>query len=54
MDGESFDELLKLVGPYFTKENILITVMRSATSPFEKPSITLRYLATCYSFDDLK
>ena len=41
MDGESFDELLELVRPYITKEN---TVMRSAISPFERLSITLRFL----------
>ena len=51
MDEESFDELLELVRPYITKEN---TVMRSAISPFERLSITLRFLATGNTFEDLK
>ena len=51
MDGESFDKLLDLVRPYITKEN---TVMRSAISPFERLSITLRFLATGNTFEDLK
>ncbi|XP_068244045.1 putative nuclease HARBI1 [Palaemon carinicauda] len=51
MDRESFDKLLDLVRPYIIKGN---TVMRCAISPFERHSITLRFLATGNTFEDLK
>ena len=51
MDAPSFDELLGLVAPLIRKED---TVMRSSISPSERLSITLRYLASGNSFEDLK
>lgn len=51
MDGVSFNELLELVGPLISKQD---TVMRAAISASERLSITLRYLATGNTFEDLK
>lgn len=51
MDAPSFDELLGLVEPLIRKED---TVMRPSISPSERLSITLRYLASGNSFEDLK
>ncbi|GFO29311.1 Pol polyprotein [Plakobranchus ocellatus] len=51
MDEDSFDELLELVRPCIKKQD---TNMRDAISPTDKLSITLRFLATGNSFEDLK
>ena len=51
MDGPLFDELLGLVEPLIRKED---TVMRASIPPSERFSITLRYLASGNSFQDLK
>lgn len=51
MDGELFDELLALVTPEIGKRN---TIMRDAIPASQRLSITLRYLATGNSFEDLK
>lgn len=51
MDGASFDELLCLVEPFIKKKD---TIMRSSIAPSERLSITLRYLASGNSFEDLK
>ncbi|KZC06773.1 PREDICTED: putative nuclease HARBI1 [Dufourea novaeangliae] len=51
MDGELFDELLAVVTPQIEKMD---TTMRDAIPPSQRFSITLRYLATKNSFEDLK
>lgn len=51
MDEEVFNCLLNMVSPYIVKQN---TVMRESISPRERLSITLRYLATGTTFEDLK
>lgn len=51
MDGDSFDELLELVGPHIRKQD---TVMRKAIPPADRLSLTLRFLATGNAFQDLK
>lgn len=51
MNETAFDELLSLVQPLIRKEE---TVMRSSIPPCERLSITLRYLASGNSFEDLK
>ncbi|RUM45877.1 MAG: hypothetical protein DSY80_02855 [Desulfocapsa sp.] len=51
MNGNSFDELLAMVTPLIEKQK---TIMRDPISPSERLSVTLRYLATGNSFEDLK
>ena len=51
MDAASYDELLDMVRPLIQKED---TIMREAIPPNERLSITLRFLATGNSFEDLK
>ena len=51
MDAESYDELLNLVMPMIVKQN---TTMREAISPNARLSMTLRFLATGNSFEDMK
>ncbi|GFS03052.1 hypothetical protein ElyMa_006460300 [Elysia marginata] len=51
MDSQSFDELLGLDYPFKRKKD---TVMRQSMPPSERMSITLRYLASGNSFEDLK
>lgn len=51
MNGEIYDLLLHLVSPYITKEN---TNMREAIPATERLAVTLRFLATGRSFEDLK
>lgn len=51
MDALSFDELLELVSPYIRKCD---TIMRQSISPMERLSLTLRYLATGNTYEDLK
>ncbi|KAG5877868.1 hypothetical protein JTB14_031384 [Gonioctena quinquepunctata] len=51
LDGTSYDELLKMVTPIIQKTN---TNMRDAISPSQRLSITLQYLATGNTFEDLK
>ena len=51
MDAESYDKLLNLVMPMIVKQN---TTMREAISPNARLSITLRFLATGSSFEDMK
>ena len=48
---EQFQELLELVTPLIQKKN---TNMREAIPPFQWLSITLRYLATGNTLEDLK
>ncbi|XP_068232725.1 uncharacterized protein [Palaemon carinicauda] len=50
MDVPSFDELLSLVEPLIRKED---TGMHPSISPSERLSITLRYLVSGNSFEDL-
>ena len=47
MDNDTFNELLSLVTPMIEKKS---TTMREAISPGERLALTLRYLATGYSF----
>lgn len=51
MDGDAFDEILELVSPWIKKKR---TNMRDPISPSQRLSITLRYLATGNTFEDLK
>ncbi|CAH2088823.1 unnamed protein product [Euphydryas editha] len=51
MDPIKFRQLIQLVKPLIEKTN---TVMREAISPFQRLAITLRYLATGNTFEDLK
>ena len=51
MNEDSFDELLELVRPFIIKQD---TNMRDAISPADRLSITLRFLATGNTFEDLK
>ncbi|KAL5010576.1 hypothetical protein ScPMuIL_012881 [Solemya velum] len=51
MDEESFNELLWLITPLIEKKD---TIMRKAISPMERLLITLRYLASGNTFEDLK
>ncbi|ESO93725.1 hypothetical protein LOTGIDRAFT_100028, partial [Lottia gigantea] len=51
MDANSFDELLDMITPLIEKQK---TNMRDPISPNERLSVTLRYLATGNSFQDLK
>lgn len=51
LDGESFDELLKMVKPKIEKQN---TKLRDAIPASQRLSITLRYLGTGNTFEDLK
>lgn len=51
MDDECFDEILTLVNPLIKKQN---TSMREAIPASQRLSITLRYLATGNTFEDLK
>ncbi|VVC25995.1 Hypothetical protein CINCED_3A007474 [Cinara cedri] len=50
MDATSFENLLKLVTSNIQKQN---TIMMEAISVNERLSITLRYLATGNTFEDL-
>lgn len=51
MNDECFDEILTLVNPFIKKQN---TSMREAIPASQRLSITLRYLATGNTFEDLK
>lgn len=51
MDIETFEALLDLVTPYIKKKD---TVMREAITPKARLAVTLRFLATGNSFEDLK
>ncbi|RVE43202.1 hypothetical protein evm_012151 [Chilo suppressalis] len=51
MGEECFDELLRMVTPYITKQD---TCMRKSITPEEKLAVTLRYLATGRNIEDLK
>ena len=51
LDATPFDELLKMITPRIEKRN---TSMRGATSPSQRLSITLRYVSTRNTFEDLK
>lgn len=51
MDEDSYNKLLHLIRPIITKQN---TVMREAITAKERLTVTLRYLATGNSFEDLK
>lgn len=51
MNGDTYAELLSLVGPNIKKED---TIMRDAISPNQRLSLTLRFLATGNTFSDLK
>ena len=53
LDAKSFDELLKMITPRIEKRN-RPTTMRDAIPPSQRLSITLRYLATGNTFEDLK
>ncbi|XP_022903541.2 uncharacterized protein [Onthophagus taurus] len=50
MDSTTFDKLLEVVGPKIVKQD---TVMRQSTSPEERLTATLRFLATGRSLQDL-
>ena len=51
LDATSFDELLRMITPRIEKRN---TTMRDAIPPSQRLSITLLYLATGNTFEDLK
>ncbi|KAJ8929230.1 hypothetical protein NQ314_018109 [Rhamnusium bicolor] len=51
MSDSSYDKLLTMVTPYLKKQD---THMRQAITPDEKLALTLRFLATGRSFEDLK
>lgn len=51
MDEACFWKLLELIKPYIKRKN---TVMRKAISAEERLLVTLRYLATGRTFEDLK
>lgn len=51
MNDNCFEYLLNLIKPYITKKD---TVMRQAISAEERLLVTLRYLATGRSIEDLK
>lgn len=51
MDENTYLELLKAVTPFIIKKN---THLREAISPHERLTVTLRYLATGRSYEDLK
>lgn len=51
LDGTLFDELLRMVIPEIQKRD---TIMRDAIPRSQRLSITLRYLATGNTFEDLK
>lgn len=51
LDGPLFGELLKMIAPRIEKRN---TPMRAAIPPSQRLSITLCYLATGDTFEDLK
>ena len=51
MDVGSYNELLQMVDPLIRKET---TNMREPISPTERLSLTLRYLATGNTFEDMK
>jgi hypothetical protein len=51
LDATSFDELLKMITSRIEKKD---TTMRDAIPPSQRLSITLRYLATGNTFEDLK
>jgi hypothetical protein len=51
LDTTSFDELLKMITPQTEKRN---TTMHNAIPPSQRLSITLCYLATGNTFEDLK
>jgi len=51
MDIESYNELLQMIMPMIAKQT---TNMREPISCMERLSITLRYLATGNTFEDLK
>ncbi|KAF9411110.1 hypothetical protein HW555_009972 [Spodoptera exigua] len=51
MDSRSFDILLNLVTPYIQKQN---TVLRDSISAKQRLVVTLRFLATGNSYQDLK
>jgi hypothetical protein len=51
LDATSFDELLKVITTRIEKMN---TAMRNAIPPSQHSSITLRYVASGNTFEDLK
>ena len=51
MDDKTFQVILNLVRPYITKKD---TIMRTSISAEERLAVTLRYLATGRSLQDLK
>lgn len=51
MSSDVYFELLNMLRPYITKQN---TNMRQAISANERLAVTLRFLATGRSFEDLK
>lgn len=51
MNEETYLDLLSRVSPFLKKED---TVMRTAITPHERLTATLRYLATGRSLEDLK
>ncbi|CAH4034440.1 unnamed protein product [Pieris brassicae] len=51
MDSECFEELLNMVSPLIQKQD---TLMRESISPRERLTVTLRFLVTGQSYEDLK
>ncbi|KAJ8932248.1 hypothetical protein NQ314_014811 [Rhamnusium bicolor] len=51
MDEDNFYFILNLIRPYIEKKN---TVLREAVSAEERLVVTLRYLATGQTYEDLK
>lgn len=50
MDYETYCTLLKLVTPLIVQQD---THLRKAITPHERLTATLRFLATCRSYEDL-
>ncbi|KAJ8963117.1 hypothetical protein NQ318_018582 [Aromia moschata] len=51
MDEETYIELLNLVTPFIKRKD---TIMRTAITPHERLTATLRFLATGRNYEDLK
>jgi len=51
MDEDTYRNLLSMIAPLIPKQD---TVMRKSISPHERLAVTLRFLATGRTYEDLK
>lgn len=51
MDEDTYRKLLSMVAPLIQKQD---TIMRISICPHERLAVTLRFLATGRSYEDLK